>query len=53
MVGAVIAKRLAGILRPLALSLQEKGAGLTKALILVDAVKTIIQQLRSASEEEF
>ena len=53
MVGAVIAGRLAGILRPLALSLQEKRADPTMVLVLVDAVQIVLQQLYSASEEEF
>ena len=47
LVGLVVADRLAGVLRPLALALQEKGADLPKALDMVDAVSTALQELRT------
>ena len=53
LVGVFIAEQLASILRPLALSLQEKGADLVMALELINAVRAEIQGLRSSSEEEF
>ena len=53
LVGVFVAEKLAGILRPLALALQEKGADLVKALDLINAVRTALHQLRSESEEEF
>ena len=53
LVGLVIAGHLAGIMRPLAVSLQEKGSDLTKALGLVDAVQAVLERRRSGSEKEF
>ena len=47
LVGVFVAERLASVLRPLALSLQERGAE------LISAVRSVLQQLRSHSEEEF
>ena len=46
-------ERLAGILRPLALALQDKQMDLTKALQLVDAVKSVLTEQRASSEKEF
>ena len=51
LVGLVVADRLAGVLRPLALALQEKGADLSKVLDLVGAVITVLQQLRSNNDK--
>ncbi|XP_043219971.1 52 kDa repressor of the inhibitor of the protein kinase-like [Amphibalanus amphitrite] len=53
LVGVFIAERLAGILKPLAASLQEQGADLMKALDLIDAVKHVIKEQRQSSEEQF
>ncbi|XP_043222796.1 52 kDa repressor of the inhibitor of the protein kinase-like [Amphibalanus amphitrite] len=53
LVGLVVVERLAGILRPLALALQDKQLDLTKALQLVDAVKSVLTEQRASSEKEF
>ena len=51
-IGLAVAMKLAGILRPLSLALQERGGDLTEAMELVDDVKTVLNDAR-ADESNF
>ena len=53
LVGVRILQHLAAYLRPLSLALQEKGLDLTRALDKVDAVMTVLTDMREAVEREF
>ena len=52
LVGIFVLKKLAGILRPVALSLQEEGADLTRSLQLTEATIGVLTDLRN-SEDSF
>ena len=51
LVGIVLLKKISGILRPLSQALQEKGADLSKSLVMIDATTDILKQLRNSEPE--
>ncbi|KAF0299721.1 repressor of the inhibitor of the protein kinase [Amphibalanus amphitrite] len=53
LVGLAVARRLSGILMPLARSLQEKGADLIASLELADTTREMLDSIREDSEKDF
>ena len=53
LIGLAVAQRLSGVLQPLATALQERGMDLVRCLDLIDAVISVIQDMRTSSDREF